>query len=64
MTSDQIDNEDELMIHETEALESLRSRGFACIVWTPSELGSAPSKHVECRLVELGWDVIDALKDE
>jgi hypothetical protein len=48
---------------ERAVIESLRSQGFAVIVWTPEELAGASRKHVEDRSVELGWQVIDDLKD-
>ena len=48
---------------EQAAIELLRSRGFAVIIWTPEELAGASRKHVEDRSVELGWQVIDDLKD-
>lgn len=62
MTADQIDTDDTIFVHETEALESLRHRGFAVIVWTPGELRSASRRHVEDRSVELGWDIINCLQ--
>lgn len=39
-------------------LDDLRSRGFAVVVWTPEELGSADQGLVEDRLIELGHHVI------
>lgn len=46
------------------AIAQLRQEGYAVIVWTPDELGTAPARRVEDRSVELGWDVIDALQYE
>jgi hypothetical protein len=63
MTSDQVTSDDTIYIHEQEAIQSLRSRGFAVIVWTPGELDSAAPKRVEDRSVEVGWEIIEALKD-
>ena len=63
MTADQIEHDDHIYVHETEALESLRHRGFAVIIWTPSELKFASRRHVEDRSVELGWEVIESLQD-
>jgi len=48
---------------EQAVIAELRSRGFAVIVWTPEELAGASRKHVEDRSVELGWQVIEDLKD-
>jgi hypothetical protein len=48
---------------EREVIAELRSRGFAVIIWTPEELAGASRKHVEDRSVELGWQVIEDLKD-
>jgi hypothetical protein len=45
------------------AIAQLRQEGYAVIVWTPDELGTASARRVEDRSVELGWDVIDALQD-
>jgi hypothetical protein len=45
------------------AIDQLRQEGYAVIVWTPDELGTASARRVEDRSVELGWDVIDALQD-
>lgn len=44
-------------------IQKLREQGYAVIVWTPEELGGAPPRKVEDRSIELGWDVIDALKE-
>lgn len=46
------------------AIESLKQRGFAVIVWTPSELRDACPVRVEERSIELGWDIIDILCGE
>jgi hypothetical protein len=48
---------------EREVIAALRSRGFAVIIWTPEELAGASQKHVEARSIELGWQVIEDLKD-
>jgi len=48
---------------EKAVVSELRSRGYAVIIWTPEELAGASRKHVEDRSVELGWQVIDDLKD-
>jgi len=48
---------------EQAVIAELRSRGFAVIIWTPEELAGASRKHVEDRSVELGWQVIEDLKD-
>ena len=48
---------------EQAVIANLKSRGFAVITWTPEELAGASRKHVEDRSVELGWQVINDLKD-
>ena len=45
-------------------LREMRSEGFAVVIFTPDELRGAEQDSVEDRLVELGWDVIDALATE
>ena len=35
--------------------------GYAVVIFTPEELRGADPGHVQDRLVELGWDVIDTL---
>lgn len=47
-----------------ERLHSLRERGFAVVVFTPEELRGADVDRVQDRLIEQGWDVIDALATE
>ena len=46
------------------ALRQLRDEGYAIVVFTPDELGDACPDDVESRLIELGWDVIDTLRQE
>jgi hypothetical protein len=48
---------------ELGAVQKLREQGYAVIVWTPEELEGAPPRKVEDRSIELGWEVIDALKE-
>jgi len=48
---------------QLEVIRALRHEGFAVIIWTPEELGTADPRRVEDRSIELGWDVIDTLKD-
>ena len=43
-----------------EHLRQLRKMGYAVVAFTPEELRGANPDHVEDRLIELGWDVIDA----
>jgi hypothetical protein len=45
------------------ALELLRDNGFAVAAFCPTELQGVRTKHVEDRMVELGWDVIELLKN-
>jgi hypothetical protein len=47
---------------QREIIEQLRHEGYAVIVWSPEELEGASRRHVEDRSVELGWEVIEALK--
>jgi len=47
---------------EVQAVRNLRERGYAVVIFSPEEVESAASGKVEDRLIELGWDVIDALK--
>ena len=49
-------------IHDM-TIEELRAEGYAVIVWTPEELDGASPRRVEDRSIELGWDVIDVLKE-
>ena len=47
-----------------ELCTKMRHLGYAVICFTPGELRGADPDHVEDRLVELGWDVIDDLATE
>ena len=38
--------------------------GYAVVCFTPEELRGANPDHVQDRLVELGWEVIDTLATE
>ena len=42
----------------------LEAMGCVVVVFTPEELRGANPSHVEDRLVELAWDVIDTLATE
>jgi hypothetical protein len=42
----------------------MRHAGYAVICFTPGELRGSNPDHVEDRLVELGWEVIDILATE
>lgn len=46
---------------EQSAIQRLRDRGFAVVVFNPDELEGGEAEVVETRLVELGWDVIQGL---
>jgi len=48
---------------EREAIDKLRDHGYAVVVFDEEELDGASPSRVEDRLVELGWEVIDCLKD-
>ena len=41
----------------------LRNEGYAVIAWTPEELDGVDPRHVAHRLIELGWEVIEDLKE-
>jgi hypothetical protein len=47
-----------------ELCSKMRHLGYAVICFTPDELRGADPDHVEDRLVELGWDVIDTLASD
>lgn len=49
---------------QAQAVRSLRDAGFAVCIFTPDELRGAKPGHVEDRLVERGWDVIDCICEE
>jgi len=49
---------------EVKMIRDMRNRGFAVVVFTTEELKGASSDGVEDRLIELGWEVIDALRTE
>jgi len=46
-----------------ETVTRLRELGYAVVVFNPDELKGASPEDVADRLVELGWEVIDALKE-
>lgn len=48
---------------EVDFLRGLRVRGYAVVVFNPEELRGASQEHVEERMIELGWDVIESLAD-
>lgn len=58
-----ITNAEEYTAEDFEAFRSLRARGFSVTCFTPEELQGANPDQVEDRLIELGWEVIDVLKD-
>ena len=47
-----------------EHVRALRDLGCAVVCFVPEELRGADPDHIEDRLVEVGWDVIDALATE
>ena len=47
-----------------QAVNELRDAGHLVVIWTPDELEGVDIGHVEDRVVELGNEVIDNLKDE
>ena len=46
------------------AIQALRHEGYAIIVWTPEEVGTANPRKVEDRQIEMGWDVISDLQED
>jgi len=38
--------------------------GYAVVIFTPEELRGANPEHVQDRLVELGWDVINDIAED
>lgn len=57
-------NEDLNSLSEAEVsvLRSLRDRGFAVVIFSPTEVGAADPSCVEDRLIAAGWDVINRLQ--
>ena len=45
------------------AIVSLRSDGYAVIVWSPEELDEVSARLVENRSIELGHQIIDDLTE-
>ena len=48
---------------QQQAIQELRNAGYAVVIWTPEELGDVNPRRVEDRSIELGYDVIENLKD-
>lgn len=46
---------------EYDALQTLRNRGFAVIIWNPDELQDVDPSYMEGLSVEKGWDIIETL---
>ena len=46
-----------------EIVSDLRDKGYCVVIFTPEELRDANPSHVEDRLIELGWEVIECLND-
>jgi Lhr-like helicase len=52
------------MTHQQiKVINDLLDMGYAIVIITPEELRNASARKVEDRLVELSWDIIDALDD-
>lgn len=49
---------------EFDLIVKMRDNGFAIVIFTPEELCGAEPDFIEERLIELGWDVIDSVKQE
>lgn len=43
---------------EWKAIDQLRNRGFAVVVFEPKELAGVNADDVESRMIEVGWDFI------
>lgn len=43
---------------ERQAIDSLRRKGFAVVVFNPRELGQADADNVEDIMIERGWNAI------
>jgi hypothetical protein len=52
----------EMTQEEWHVIKKFRDNGYAIVIFNKDELLGAPREDVEDRLVELGWDVIDALR--
>lgn len=48
---------------QAEMVRQLRSEGYAVIIWTPEELGTASVNRVQDRSIELGHEIIEDLQD-
>ena len=48
---------------DMDALDSMRSRGFSVVVFTPEEVEGVSIKRLENLMVEQGWNIIDTLKE-
>ena len=48
---------------QQKAIQELRHEGYAVIIWTPEEVGSASVNRLQDRSIELGWEIIEDLKD-
>ena len=47
---------------QRKVIEELRHEGYAVIVWTPEELGTASVNRVQVRSIEIGWEIISDLR--
>jgi len=52
-----------MTIAQKNAINELREAGYAVVVMSPEELGTATPKRVESRTVELMTEVIEELND-
>jgi hypothetical protein len=52
--------EEEVSFLDNKTLSELRRRGFAVVVFTPSELNNVDPTLVEDVMTERAWDVIEA----
>lgn len=48
---------------QSEVIESLRAEGYAVIIWTPEELGTAEAGLVQDRSIETGYEIIASAQD-
>lgn len=49
---------------EFDLIVKMCNNGFAVVIFTPEELCGAEPDFIEERLIELGWDIINSVKQE
>jgi len=61
--TDEINQKEFVAWDADNAIRALRDYGYAIVIFNPEELNGANPDHVEERLIELGWDVIETLSN-